>query len=171
MLATFLDLINVSLDDDYRRDVRTSRRKDALDPEQQKLVDDLVRARLLSVSTVGDVETVNIVHESLINNWDRLREGVHEKRAALQRRVRFEQDVRDWVDSGKSADYLLRGMALARAQELEDIDDVALRGEDAQNARELLTRSEAAEAAQRNRELAQASRVIISRVGVTSGWH
>ena len=37
---------------------------------------------------------VNIVHESLINNWDRLRDGVREQRLNLQQRARFEQQLR-----------------------------------------------------------------------------
>ncbi len=50
----------MSLDDDYRRDVRISRPRDALVADRRKLVDDLTHARLLSVSTVGGTETVNI---------------------------------------------------------------------------------------------------------------
>ena len=155
VLASFLDLVKVSLDDDYRRDVRISRPRDALAAERRKRVDDLVRARLLSLSAAGGIEIVNIVHESLITNWDRLCDGVREERLTLQQRTRFEQQLSDWLASGRSADYLLTGVYLAQARELARMGDVAFGVE---NARKLLTQSEAAADAERQHELATTRR-------------
>ena len=169
LLATLLDLVAVPLDDKNQRDVRVSRRMDALAPERRKLAEDLARARLLSIRTQhvesveGDVphpagaadaanvvELVNIIHESLIRNWDKLSERVDAQRMQLQQRARFEQDLRDWLANAQSNDYLLKDMALKRGRELDRANDIALN--DDPNARELLRRSnETAEAEQQRR--------------------
>ena len=54
ILNLCLDLVDVSLDDEARRDVRRRRSKDELisgAPERARLIDTLTQARLLSVST------------------------------------------------------------------------------------------------------------------------
>jgi hypothetical protein len=131
LLATFLDLVRVSLDEDYRRDVRVARPEESLTRERRQLAEDLARARLLSVSVENNVEMVNIVHESLITNWERLRTAVSEQRLQLQRRARFRQDLQDWLANGKSDAYLLKDLGLARAQELNRLGDVELADSDA----------------------------------------
>lgn len=156
----FLDLVDVALDSDVRRDVRRRRTKDELiasSKQRQRLVADLIEARLLSAATEacseGHIETVDIIHESLISNWDRLREGIIEQRNALQRRARFEMQLAEWLESGHSDEYTLVGIRLAEARDLERQGDIALRREEARN---FLRRSiELVEAAQR-RELEQA---------------
>lgn len=158
IMLIFLDLVDVSLDDEARRDVRRRRIKSELlagSLERARLVDELASARLLSISveTVNQggaeksVEMVDIIHETLIRNWDRLQSTVAEKRQALQQRVRFEQAVGEWLGNGQSAEYLLTGVRLAEARALERRQDITLRDP---NAHELLARSTAKqEAAQR----------------------
>ena len=153
LLATFLDLVRVSLDEDYRRDVRVARPEESLTRERRRLAEDLARARLLSVSVENNVEVVNIVHESLITNWERLRTAVSQQRLQLQRRARFTQDLQDWLANGKSDAYLLKDLGLARAQELDRLGDVELADSD---ARELLQRSSAAAEAEQQRRLREA---------------
>lgn len=160
IVEIFLDLVDVALDSEVRRDVRRRRRKDELianSKQYQRLVDDLIDARLLSAATEacaeGRVETVDIIHESLINNWDRLKEAITEQRNALQQRARFEMQLAEWLENGSTDEYTLTGVRLAEARDLERQGDIALRGEIARN---FLTRSvELVEAAQR-RELEQA---------------
>jgi WD40 repeat protein/energy-coupling factor transporter ATP-binding protein EcfA2 len=157
ILNIFLDLVDVALDDDYRRDVRRRRRKSELvgdSPQRQHLVSDLIQARLLSAGVEthdgNPVEMVDIIHESLINNWDRLREAIAMKRLILRRRARFEQQASEWLGSNCSDEYVLTGIRLAEARELEQEGDIALRDD---NARAFLRKSlELAEAAQQ-REL------------------
>ena len=155
IIQTFLDLVNVSLDDDYRRDVRISRAKADLGQSREALVDDLVRSRLLSTSIESDVETVRIIHETLISNWERLRNAVRDARQQLQQRVRFEQQVKDWQASDKSDDYLLTGVQLAQARDLERVGSVALQVPD---AREFLRRSVDGAEAEQRRELEEQRR-------------
>ncbi|KAB8333718.1 CHAT domain-containing protein, partial [Scytonema tolypothrichoides VB-61278] len=157
LMGLLLDLVEVSLDDETRRDVRRRRALAELtrgEVERTRLVVDLATARLLSTGMElrdrVEVEVVDIIHESLIANWHRLKQAITEQREELQRRTRFEAAFREWVSRGKPNDYLLDGGRLADAQLLAKAEDVAL--SDAQ-ARNFLTRSLARHDEQRRRQL------------------
>jgi formylglycine-generating enzyme required for sulfatase activity len=136
LLNIFLDLTKVSLDDNLQHDIRVGRPVEALCgftddgvtvAQRQSLMNELVEARLLSVADESGVETANIVHESLIRNWDRLQKVIAEKRQILQQRGRFEQQLRDWLGNQRSDEYLLHGIHLAEAHKLADQADVVFR--------------------------------------------
>jgi WD40 repeat protein len=155
MLDIFLDLVDVSLDD-ARRDIRRRRPVPELiagSQERARLVEELLTARLLSVSqeTQADQtrDMLDIIHETLIGNWDRLQAAIDKERQALQQRVRFEQAVREWRANNYSDQYLLVGVRLAEARALETRGDVALRWEEARN---LLDRSVAQQEAEQRRK-------------------
>jgi WD40 repeat protein len=127
-------------DDAAHRDVRRRRPLVALqsdDPQRARLIDDLVRARLLSTSrqpsAAGEEEVVDIIHESLLSRWERLKEAIDAKREMLQQREHFEQALREWLKHGRDAKYLLMGVRLSEAQALNDRGDVALRTAEAQD--------------------------------------
>ena len=126
VLQLFLDLVRVS-DDDDRRDVRVSRQVEELGANHAGLVNDLVQARLLSMTSDSNVERVSIIHESLIHNWDLLCNAVKEQRLRLQQRARFEQALGEWTSNGQLDKYLLGGVRLAEALELQKAGDVAVR--------------------------------------------
>jgi hypothetical protein len=156
ILKIFTDLVEVSLGDGPRRDVRRRRLKTELigdSIQRNKLVDSLVKARLLSVScethAEARVDVVDIIHESLIDNWVRLGETIASKRQNLQRRTRFEHRLSEWQTNQHKEDYLLSGVRLAEGSELERAGDVTLRNLDAQQF--LHTSMAKAEAAQRRR--------------------
>lgn len=166
VMLIFLDLVDVSLDDEARRDVRRRRMKSELlagSLERARLVDELAGARLLSISVEAikeehaekNVEMVDIIHETLIRNWDRLQSTVAEKRQALQQRVRFEQAVSEWLGNGKSAEYLLTGVRLAEARALERRQDITLLDP---NAHELLKRSTAKQESEQRQALEEQKR-------------
>jgi hypothetical protein len=76
LIEFFLDLVEVSLDNNARRDVRIQRRADDLhrgDTKRKQLVEDMCNARLLSKSVEiredQPVEVVNVIHETLISHW------------------------------------------------------------------------------------------------------
>ncbi|HMP40440.1 MAG TPA: hypothetical protein PKA05_08680 [Roseiflexaceae bacterium] len=152
ILAMLLDLVEVSLDDDPRRDVRRRRTAAELergDPQRQALIDSLAAARLLSknyeAGTDAPIETVDIIHESLIANWDRLRREIASQREILQQRVRFEQALAEWQERNRTDDYLLVGVWLAEAEALDKRGDVALRNPAAQDLlKQSVTQREAA---------------------------
>ncbi len=154
ILHLFLNLVQVSLDDDYRRDVRRIFPKARLSAELARLVDELSQARLLSVTREHDnQESVTIIHEALIGNWTRLRQEVQERRQELRRRTRFEQQVKEWVANDRTDDYLLSGVYLAAACELARSDESAFHDSD---ARALLQRSLEASEAEQQRRLTEA---------------
>jgi len=139
IMDIFLDLVNVTLDEDRRHDVRQRRTiTDLVDGSRtrEQLVQDLIAARLLSVSLekVGtdQIETVDIIHETLIRNWDRLLAYIDEQRKKLKRRARFEMSLEEWESEGRSDDYLLTGVRLEDARRLDSAGDISLRSEEAQ---------------------------------------
>jgi serine/threonine protein kinase len=79
--------------------------------EIQRLVDQMVDARLLVVQTLegGKGSTVEIVHESLIVNWPMLRRWLDENQddAAIVDQLRTA--ARQWAQKGRSPDLLWRG--------------------------------------------------------------
>jgi formylglycine-generating enzyme required for sulfatase activity len=163
ILTLCLDLVDVSPDDVARRDVRRRRSKDALvrgAPDRGRLIDALTAARLLSV----DIERgesahvdVDLIHETLLSNWDRLRQAITQRRQDLRQRVRFEQQLKEWLGHARVDDYLLGGVYLAEAHELERRDDIAMQSAE---ARDFVRRSIEREQARRQKELDDARRIV-----------
>ncbi|MBV8759142.1 MAG: protein kinase [Deltaproteobacteria bacterium] len=89
--------------------------------EVQRLVDQMVDARLLVVQTLegGKGSTVEIVHESLIVNWPTLRRWLDETQedAALVDQLRTA--ARQWNAKGRSADLLWRGETADEAKKFK----------------------------------------------------
>lgn len=138
ILNIFLDLVSVSLDDKPERDVRRSRTRQELEtasPEREHLIEDLVQARMLSVHLekfdTERVEYVNIIHDTLILNWQLLMDKIKGKRSKLKHRIRFEQELSAWVSNGYSDTHLLSGIHMSESQELNASGDIALQNESA----------------------------------------
>jgi len=127
ILGILLDLVNPSLDADLRHDVRISRKLTEFDEKNINLLRELSRARLVSIEVEDGVEIVNLIHEALIRSWDVLRNGIQEKRVQLQKRVRFEEQLRIWVSQDMVDDFLLSKGQLAEALELNQYNDIATR--------------------------------------------
>ncbi|HEY3062117.1 MAG TPA: hypothetical protein VGL99_24360, partial [Chloroflexota bacterium] len=155
--SIFLDLVEVSLDDDPQRDVRRTVSKRELAtgvPEREALINELVDARLLATTLdQQEHEQVDIIHETLLRNWARLRTAVHEARDALQMGVRFRLALREWLEHERSDDYLIDGVRLAEAQRLAAQADLVVAEA---SAREFIERSTRRDAEERERELSQA---------------
>ncbi|HEU5090186.1 MAG TPA: hypothetical protein VFT99_22175, partial [Roseiflexaceae bacterium] len=151
IIPIFLDLVRVSLDDDPRRDVRRRQplsallRGDAATQQRRlRLIRELAAARLLSAGaaipesgavSAADVE-IDIVHESLIMRWERLRTAIAAQRNMLERRERFGQALAEWKEHAgepKADEYLLTGVRLAEAEALKADDDVLFREPDAEH--------------------------------------
>jgi len=159
IMDVFLALVEVSLDDDARRDVRRSVPKVdllQLHPGRTGLIDELVEARLLTASAEsrGDehVEMIDVIHETLLTNWPRLRNEIAARREALQRSERFRIELQDWLENQQSTDYLLRGVHLAEARQLAERGDLGFRQP---HARAFLAQSVTQEADEHQRELDQ----------------
>jgi len=158
--------------EDTRRRVR---QQDLVNSQQsQELVEQVIQ-RLTDAKLVvtGEEEVegqrvtvVNIAHEALIRNWDKLGKWLKENRAALLRKQEIEDAAREWRDRGKSkdSDYLLQGTRLAAAEDyLQRFGDtVPLSG----LAQEFIQKS--IKERQRNRHCLQFLRIVKELVSATS---
>ena len=79
------------------------------------VLDAFGRRRLLSFDRepVAGHATVEVAHESLFGEWDRLAGWIDRHRAALRRYETFSAAADEWEASGRDADYLLTGTRLA----------------------------------------------------------
>ena len=73
------------------------------------------RHRLLSFDRdqVTGAATVDVAHEALLREWERLAGWIERHRAALRRHETFAAAVDEWELAGRDADYLLTGSRLA----------------------------------------------------------
>jgi WD40 repeat protein len=165
ILALLLELVDVSPTSDDRRDVRRRRLLSELlhaAPERRLLVTELATARLLSTGREtragAEVEVVDIIHESLLVNWARLKQAIDAERETLQQRARFEMALHEWQVNEQQDVYLLTGVRLSEAEALDIQGDVALRNPVAQ---ELLKRSVTQREERRKRELRRVQMVAV----------
>jgi WD40 repeat protein len=82
------------------------------------LVRELADARLVvtGIETTSGQETVEVVHEALIQGWGRLREWMAEDRAFRTWQERLRAALRGWETSDRDEGALLRGAPLLEAQ-------------------------------------------------------
>ena len=85
----------------------------------RSLVKTLADERLLVTSQVvgGEEETIEVSHEALIRQWDRLKGWVEADRRFLAWQLRLSAAVKEWEGSKRSSDILLRGLPLTEAVE------------------------------------------------------
>ena len=99
-------------------DTRRIAMKAELGEQSWALVKQLADARLVVTSrNLSSQETVEVVHEALIRNWGELREWMNTNRVfrAWQERLRAAKG--QWEATNRDSGSLLRGAALAEAQE------------------------------------------------------
>jgi hypothetical protein len=100
------------------QDTRRVATKAELGEQRWKLVKQLADDRLVVTSqNAANQETVEVVHEALIRNWDEFRQWMNADRSfrAWQERLRFA--MRQWDTSGRDEGALLRGKSLADAED------------------------------------------------------
>lgn len=178
IMAIFLDLVEVSLNEDARRDVRQQRTLAELtgnNARRRQLVEDLLSARLLNATTVSSQSStapidvvVDIIHESLIAHWDRLKSAIAMTRETLQRRTRFVQALREWEEHRHSDDFLLTGIWLAEAEVLHAAGDIEVQSREAQSFIDL-SRSNDEREKERLREALTAAQTRAIQICVRNG--
>lgn len=131
LMDLLLGLIAARSDETGRRNVRRRRtlaELRATDADVDRLVDELATVRLVSRRTeqIGEAEqqVVDLIHETLIDNWGRLRAAVDARRELFERRERLERRLADWAEHQRE-DELLSGAALDEALALMRSGDVA----------------------------------------------
>ena len=70
--------------------------------------------------------TVEVAHEALLSQWERLRTWIDERREDLMLHRRLVEAVAEWEDSGRESDYLPRAGRLAQFETWADGTDLAL---------------------------------------------
>ncbi len=84
-------------------------------PAAERVLQDLVAARLLVLDGDGEGATVEVAHEALIRKWPQLRSWLDEQRAGLLAKRRIHDAARQWERSGRDESLLYRGTQLALA--------------------------------------------------------
>jgi WD40 repeat protein len=93
----------------------------------EQLLYQLATARLLTIArdeTSGH-DTVEVAHEALIRNWDRIGEWMAQGREIARQRGILRQASREWDKNGKNPEYLFGGTRLAQME-----DFVSTHGQD-----------------------------------------
>lgn len=118
-LRTLLLRLVMPSDDGAPVRARVPRSKVAADDEHQRLVEQLVKARLVSI----DGDSVQIAHEALVRVWPRLRDWLDDD-VDGQRLFRHLTGAADaWDAMGRPESELYRGARLARIAEWRDRAD------------------------------------------------
>ena len=82
----------------------------------QSTADAFVNARLLVTDQSGNNRTIEVSHEALIREWQRLGTWLHNAREDLRLQKSLSSDVAEWLRRNKPDDMLYRGTVLADAQ-------------------------------------------------------
>jgi Pentapeptide repeats (8 copies) len=72
---------------------------------------------LATFSDKENDEMIEVAHEALIRNWGQLQEWLTECQENLRKKRKIEQAAEDWIDKGKSQEYVLQGRSLRNARE------------------------------------------------------
>ncbi|HVP22104.1 MAG TPA: BTAD domain-containing putative transcriptional regulator [Anaerolineaceae bacterium] len=98
-------------------DTRRIANRDEIGEENWPLVQYLADKRLVVTSRDGSgLETVEIVHEALIQRWDRLKKWLEVDRSFRIWQETLRANIRQWVDANRDDSGLLRGVALTQAE-------------------------------------------------------
>ena len=105
--------------------------------------------------------TVEIAHEALIRQWERLKQWLTASRVALQTQQRMAQEVNEWLRAGRDSGFAASGSRLAQFEALAEESVVAL----TQNEKAYLQASlDRRQAAENRRRIIIAALVIFSLV-------
>jgi WD40 repeat protein/serine/threonine protein kinase len=133
----FLRLITLGTDgsEDTRRRVLRSELTSLLDVDAEAMgavIETFGARRLLSFDhdPVTRGPTVEVAHEALLREWDRLRGWVEGAREDLRVHRRLSAAAREWTDSGRDPSFLLRGSQLDRYEAWTSSSGLAFTGDE-----------------------------------------
>jgi len=116
--AVLLQLVAFMPEGGFVRRVATL---DEFSHDMRRVLDGLVQARLVVVSSVsiepGSPVRVELIHEALVRAWSRFNNWVNEERLFLVWLQRLKAMKKDWEASHRNAGLLLRGLSLREALE------------------------------------------------------
>lgn len=107
----FTRLIRVAAANEEGTDTRQIVRLSELNATEQAVAQSFIAARLLVVSRneSANLEIIEVAHEALIHNWDRLKEWVNKDREFLLWRQRLNVKISDWERTNRDEGSLLYG--------------------------------------------------------------
>jgi hypothetical protein len=114
----FSRLVRVARPEEAGEDTRQHTELSDGDTLTRRVANRLADARLLVTGDGGSAGTlsVEVAHEALIRNWQRLRAWLNEDREFLLWRQRLQVQVAEWQEHKQDAGYLLRGAPLSEAE-------------------------------------------------------
>ncbi|WP_422733830.1 hypothetical protein ACN26Y_28270 [Micromonospora sp. WMMD558] len=125
-LSTLLRFVSLDANDVTKRPVALR----DIGPDQRRIVDAFVDARLLITNVRDGEPVVEVAHEALFRLWAPLRQEVETRAEQLRQRSELERWAADWENSSRSHDYLLTGQRLALAEQwLAGLDALGQAGE------------------------------------------
>ncbi|MEV6862755.1 WD40 repeat domain-containing protein [Streptosporangium subroseum] len=113
ILSTLLRFVSLGAGEPTKRPVPLQE----LSPEQRRIINAFVDARLLVTRMQNSESVVEVAHEALFRLWAPLRQEVDARSQQLRQRSELDRWAVDWEQSGRSADYLLTGQRLALAEQ------------------------------------------------------
>jgi WD40 repeat protein len=127
----FLRLVTLGegVEDTRRRVLRVELASLHADPgEMEAAIDLFGGARLLSFDRDPDTRgpTVEVAHEALLREWDRVRGWIDAAREDLRIERRLALAARDWRNSGGDASFLVSGSRLEQFEALGDRSGLAI---------------------------------------------
>src|ERR1700722_9404340 len=101
-------MVRVNAEGEY---VRRSALLDELPAKARTIIEQLAKARLLTVRHNGDAAVVEVVHEALLRKWPLLRGWLDEEREFLIGKDQLEHYLHDWqrAPAAEKTDALLTG--------------------------------------------------------------
>jgi WD40 repeat protein len=119
--ALFLRLIDPGVtEQDTTRRRATLKELSLPTPEQTTIIravaDTFVTARLLTTNEMAGSTTIEVSHEALIREWDRLTKWLREAREDFAFQKALANDTAEWVQRGKPTDRLYSGSQLTEMQ-------------------------------------------------------
>jgi basic membrane lipoprotein Med (substrate-binding protein (PBP1-ABC) superfamily)/DNA-binding SARP family transcriptional activator len=127
----FLRLVGISEQGEWsRRRVHASEIV-ALDVDvvaMQRVIESLVGHRLLTLDRdqASGAPTVEVAHESLLHEWERLREWIEENRGDLQKHREFAMAASRWHAADRDHDYLYTGGRLDESVQWQETSTMKL---------------------------------------------
>ena len=98
-------------------DTRRVARRDEIGEDNWSLVQHLADKRLVVTNLdAGGLETVEIIHEALIQRWERLKEWMDADRAFRTWQETLRASIHQWQTADQDEGGLLRGVPLAQAE-------------------------------------------------------
>ena len=101
-------------------------------PEVLEVQDQYVRYRLLTTDRDPQTRepTVEVAHEALIREWQRLRDWLNNSRDAIRTQRRLSAAAQEWRKSGRDKGFLMTGAQLEQMDDWAKDTDVALTDEE-----------------------------------------